>query len=98
MKSQPRQSSTVLLKRMREAVDDGRVSEAASLFDQQRANAPGDAALLRAWMYVKKRDYAQAIKFLNDLSSLTRAQDAERLMILGVAHSRSNRFAEADEY
>jgi DNA-binding CsgD family transcriptional regulator len=97
MKSQPRQSPTVLLNRMREAIDEGRFSDAASLYDQQRPNAPA-AALLRAWMYVKKRDYAQAIKFLNDLSSLTRAQDAERLMILGVAHSRSNRFAEADEY
>jgi tetratricopeptide (TPR) repeat protein len=83
---------------MREAVDEGRFSDAASLFDLQPATAPADAALLRAWVFIKKRDYADAIKLLNDIGNVTRAQDAERLMILGVAHSRSNRFSEADEY
>jgi DNA-binding CsgD family transcriptional regulator len=90
----------MLLRRMQDDVDQGRFSEAANLFDQHAAQAPREAALLRAWIFLKKRDYARTIKLLNapDLGRLTRAQDAERLMLLAVAHSRSNRFAEADEY
>src|SRR5947209_18084782 len=85
--------------RMRVAVSEGRLSDAIELFERQKSAAP-ETALLRARIHLKKRNYAEAIAFLNRITarSLTRAQSSEALMLLGVAHSRSNRFTEADEY
>jgi DNA-binding CsgD family transcriptional regulator len=85
---------------MRAALSAGRLAQAAQMFDEEPGRRSSDAGLLRARIYLKKRKPADAIQFLNRLSDakLSRAQSAEALMLLGVAHSRANRFAEADEY
>src|SRR5438552_2723006 len=100
-KPQAREPSTgALFNRMQAAVSQGRLSEAADVFDRQQGRGSPPTTLLRARVYLKKREYARAIEFLNDanLSDWPRAHDAERLMLLGIAHSRTNRFTEADEY
>ena len=92
--------SGALSARMRAALSAGRLAEAAQIFDEEPKGRSPEAALLRARIYLKKRKSADAIQFLNRLSDakLSRAQSAEALMLLGIAHSRANRFAEADEY
>lgn len=85
---------------MRDAMDRGDLSEAAHMFEQSAQPASIEAALLRGWVYMKKREYAQGIAFLNNraLEKLTSSQEAQRLLLLAIMHSRSNRFSEADEY
>jgi DNA-binding CsgD family transcriptional regulator/tetratricopeptide (TPR) repeat protein len=93
-------SPGALSNRMRAALSEGRLSAAAQMFDQEEKGRSSEAALFRARIYLKKRKFGDAIEFLNHLSDgkLSRAQSAEALMLLGVAHSRATRFAEADEY
>jgi DNA-binding CsgD family transcriptional regulator/tetratricopeptide (TPR) repeat protein len=93
-------SPGALSERMRATLSEGRLSEAAQMFDRQQKAQSSEAALMRARIYLKKRQFGDAIEFLNHVSDgkLSRAQSAEALMLLGVAHSRANRFAEADEY
>ncbi len=98
-KSQAR-ASYALLDRMRAAVDNGLLSEAADIFDRDAHSASADMGLLRAWIYFKTRAYSAAIEFLNGprFRDLTPRQQAERYLLLAVTNSQSNRFAEADEY
>lgn len=93
-------SAGALTTRMAAVYDAARFSEAARLYDEHQARAPVPAGLLRARIFLKMRQHGEAIEFLNGshFNRATRAQNAERFLLLAIAHSRSNRFTEADEY
>ena len=84
---------------MRRAHDEARFSDSAALFDQHAADAPPATRLLRARIYLKTQNAPQAIVFLTSIpSKLTKSLEAERLMLLGVAHARVGRFDDADSF
>lgn len=85
-------------KSMQRAYYEARFSEAAAEYDASRSSDPA-AALLRARISLKMEDCPAAIKLLSSLSVRGRKDlEAERMMLLAKAYSRSNLFEEADEY
>lgn len=95
--SQPKEA---WLKEMRRAFYEARFSDAAAMYDGSRGmGAPYESVLLRARIYLKHIDAANAIVLLSTSPKQIEKQlEAERLMLLGVAHSRINQFEEADEF
>ncbi len=92
-----RQSGPEWLREMRHAFEDARFSAAASQYDTHRREAPFEATLLRARIYFKQPDYPAAIAILGGAPQPDKTFEAERLMLLAVAYSRTNRFDESDE-
>ncbi len=84
---------------MRRAFSEARFSDAAMIFDAHAKRAPVEAVLLRSRTYLKLLDNPGAIAMLTSLNPLSeKAHEAERLMLLGAANSRSNRFKESDDF
>lgn len=94
-----RRSEIDWLDHMRRAFADARFSDAAIEYDDHKANAPWAATLLRARIHFKALEYPDAIALLSSPPKrLEKSLEAERLMLLGVAHSRTNQFDNADEF
>lgn len=74
-----------------------RFTDAAAVFDRNARQAPAQAVLLRARICLKRSDAAGAIRYLTQAKTEDNAAQAERLMLLGAARARMERFPEADE-
>ncbi len=84
---------------MRHAFAEARYTDAAALYDSASGQVPFEATLLRARISFKTQEYPHAIALLSSPpTDLNNALEAERLMLLAVAQSRTNRFDEADEF
>lgn len=74
-----------------------RLKDAAQVFDRHTRQAPLEAVLLRARIYLRQDDAAAVIGLLSDRKTSDAGQRAETVMLLGAAHARMKRFSDADE-
>lgn len=95
----PNERAGAAFQEMRAAFSEARFSDAAAEFDNAKDPLPWEATLLRARISLKTDHAPHAIALLAEPRSHLDARDeAERLMLLAVAHAASGRFEEADEF
>lgn len=82
---------------MAAAYDAARYGEAAAVFDRRGKDAPINAVLMRARIFLKKDEPAGAIGLLSSRRPVDDAERGETLMLLASAHARMRRFREADQ-
>lgn len=71
--------------------------DAAAVFDKHVREAPLNAVMLRARIYLRHDDPAAVIGLLSDRKIAEASLRAEASMLLGAAQARMKRFSEADE-
>lgn len=74
-----------------------RLKDAAAVFERHVRQAPLEAVLLRARIYLRHDDAAAVVGLLSDRKTSDPSQQAEIVMLLGAAHARMKRFSDADE-
>lgn len=82
---------------MSSAYNTVRLKDAAAVFERHVRQAPLEAVLLRARIYLRHDDAAAVVGLLSDRKSTDLSQRAEIAMLLGAAHARMKRYGDADE-
>jgi len=95
---QPKGSKDGWLGAMRTHLKRGELTLAGALFDEHAASAPHEAVLLRARIYLKQQNAAQARALLESTTPPPRdaAARVDRESLLGAAYARAGRFDAAD--